>query len=127
MKAIDFDPTETWKSIKSQKGFFTDQRHQRAIGIMPVRNREILDHNEPGWYDKWEKAAPLSKSADARRYAIAYGLVPRVIHIFHHPDEHSMTLHVSATGKSLEVWLSGTDEEMRKTVKAALKILLPMR
>lgn len=110
--------------------FFHQARYHRAAGTQSAQaaqNQEFVDSLGPGWYDVWENAEPMSDEAFYRRNAIVEGLIPGTIVCFNHPGDSDMTLKNTATKESVEVTLTGTDEEMRDTVRAALKVLLPER
>lgn len=81
-----------WASKITAEEFFDQQRFNFAAGLLHESNRAILDKHEPGWYDVWLHAEPLSDEGFSRRNAIAAGVLPENIRMYNHPNDTSVKL-----------------------------------
>jgi hypothetical protein len=120
--AIDYSDPD-WASKVTVERFVNDGRRIKAEGGLAPGNEALLDRDFPGWYDEWLDAEPMSHQAFHRRNAITRGVVPEGIRVLNHGNDPAMEFENLSTGQRVDVELTGSDEEMRGTVRAAVEKL----
>ena len=119
---IDYTDKD-WASKVTPEQFYAEQRFRYASGLLTPEAVAALDRKEPGWYDVWLNADPLSHTAYRRRLAICSGVVPGTVIVLNYTDDPATDFESKATGNRLRVTLTGTDEQMRDQVRDAVAAL----